>query len=137
MIKLLTVLLITISTLTFAKPQIDHDFLKSDTGYTYSKVDTEPVPKKGMETLYKKWSSYGKYPLEARKKGIEGKVYVSLVIDKKGKMTDLKVIKGLGSGCDEAAIEALLNTKTKWIPGRNGGKRVKVNLVLPFTFRLN
>jgi periplasmic protein TonB len=133
---LLTPLLAINLTLTFATSQFDYKTLQSDTVYSYSDVDTRPTLEKGMESLYKKWNSYAKYPSQARRNKIEGKVFLSFVVDEKGNITEPKVEQGLGYGCDEAAIEALLKTGLKWTPGIKDGKNVKVRMVLPFAFRL-
>lgn len=137
MTKFFTTILVTISTLTFAAPHFDRQSVPTDTVYSYSEVDTKPAPEKGMESLYKKWNFYAKYPSKARRNKIEGKVYVSCIIDENGELIESTVEKGLGYGCDEAAIAALQKTKLKWTPGTKGGKKVKVKMILPFTFRLN
>ncbi|QHT67367.1 energy transducer TonB [Rhodocytophaga rosea] len=134
--KFLTVLFVILSTLTFATSKINNNAYKSDTIYSYDEVDTKPTVEKGMESLYKKWNSVVKYPAKARINNIEGKLFVSFIVDEMGNITDYKVEEGLGYGCDEAAIKALIKTKLQWTPGIKDGKPVKVRLVLPFAFKL-
>jgi TonB family protein len=134
--KFLTVLFVILSTLTFATSKINNNAFKSDTIYSYDDVDTKPTVEKGMESLYKKWNSVVKYPAKARKNNIEGKLFVSFIVDEMGNISDHKVEQGLGYGCDEAAIEALVKTGLKWTPGIKDGKNVKVRIVLPFAFKL-
>ncbi|GJQ31455.1 MAG: hypothetical protein HBSAPP04_02940 [Ignavibacteriaceae bacterium] len=96
----------------------------------YVEADKMPEPVGGMEAIMK----LVVYPEEAMKKGLEGMVVVSGVIDEKGNVIKTKVEKSIGSGCDEAALKAL--TSTKWIPGEVKGKKVKVKIALPVMFKL-
>ncbi len=96
----------------------------------YVEADKMPEPIGGMEAIMK----LVVYPEEAMKKGLEGMVVVSGVIDEKGNVIKTKVEKSIGSGCDEAALKAL--TGTKWIPGEVKGKKVKVKVALPVMFKL-
>jgi len=74
------------------------------------------------------------YPEIAKKAGIEGKVYVQFIIDEKGNVTNPVVLKGIGGGCDEAALEAV--KKAKFKPGKQRGRPVKVQYSIPIIFRL-
>lgn len=75
-----------------------------------------------------------KYPQEAKLNGIEGKVYVLAFIDEKGNVAKAKVIKGAGYGLDEAALNAV--KEIKFIPGKQRGKPVKVQVTIPIVFKL-
>lgn len=75
------------------------------------------------------------YPPEARKNRIQGRVVVSFVVNKQGKAQDLKVDKGLGYGCDRAAIEAV--QRASFEPATKNGNPVNFKFALPITFRLN
>ena len=74
------------------------------------------------------------YPALARKAGIEGKVYVEFVVDEKGNVVDPKVIRGIGGGCDQAALNAV--KQAKFTPGMQHGKPVKVRYSVPIVFKL-
>jgi len=74
------------------------------------------------------------YPEIAKRAGVEGKVYVLAFVDEKGNVTNAKIIKGIGAGCDEAAIDAVLQTKFK--PGKQRGTPVKVQVSIPIVFKL-
>ncbi|WP_276372678.1 energy transducer TonB [Chryseolinea sp. H1M3-3] len=91
--------------------------------------------KGGMERLYQDIRGDLKYPRMARRSGIEGKVFIEFTVDKTGTLRDLKVLKGIGGGCDEVALEAL-RTKTTWTPAKVKGKPVLQRLVLPIAFKL-
>ena len=68
--------------------------------------------------------------------GIEGKVFVEFVVRKSGKITDIKVLKGIGAGCDEAA-KTVLSDVEDWNPGIMKGRPVAVKMVMPIIFKLN
>lgn len=75
------------------------------------------------------------YPEIARLAGIEGRVTVQFVIDERGNVINPVVVRGIGAGCDEAAIEAV--KKARFTPGMQRGRPVKVAYTLPVTFRLS
>ena len=93
-------------------------------------AEVMPEPIGGIEGIYKKIE----YPSVAKMAGVEGKVYVLVFINETGGVDDVKVIKGIGGGCEEAVISAVKDTKFK--PASNGGKPTKVKLSLSFTFKL-
>jgi protein TonB len=76
-----------------------------------------------------------KYPAQARRMGVEGKVFVQFVIGKDGAISDVKVIKGIGAGCDEEAIR-VVQSSPSWNPGKQRGKAVKQRYTLPIIFKL-
>lgn len=92
----------------------------------------------GVEAFRKMVAANIVYPQEAKNKKIEGKSLISFVIDTEGNITQVKVLKKLGAGCDEAAMNAILATKhIKWTPATNTeGKMVKVRKTLPVSFNL-
>ena len=90
-----------------------------------------PEPIGGLNAIQKKII----YPETARRSGIEGKVYVQTFIDEKGDVVKTKIIKGIGDGCDEAAVNAVKNTKFK--PAKQRDKLVKAQVVVPILFKLN
>lgn len=75
------------------------------------------------------------YPEEAKKAGVEGKVVIQALIDENGDVIKTSILKSLGSGCDEAALKAI--KKTKFTPGMNKGKKVKAEVKIPISFKLN
>ncbi len=99
-------------------------------------VESMPSFKGGMSEFYKFVSKNLIYPAQARRMGIEGKVYVYFVVDNDGSLSDIEVVKGIGAGCDE---EVLRITKMcpNWNPGKQRGEPVRVRMMMPITFRLN
>lgn len=75
------------------------------------------------------------YPELAKRAGIEGNVTVIAFVDKTGKVTKCEVARGIGGGCDEAAIEAVM--KNRFNPGMQRGKPVNVKVAIPIRFKLN
>jgi len=108
-------------------------FSEQDTIYHVSEVI--PTYTGGMPAFYRGLSKSLVYPRYSRRNNIEGKVFVQFVIDKKGAIRDIKVLKGIGGGCDEAAMEACL-AQGSWIAGTTNGKPVKTRMVLPIQFKL-
>lgn len=93
-------------------------------------VEEMPEPVGGIQAIQSKI----KYPEIAKRAGVEGKVYVLAFVDETGTVTDAKIIKGLGAGCDEEALNAVKQTKFK--PGKQRGKPVKVQVSIPILFKL-
>ena len=75
------------------------------------------------------------YPEFARRAGIEGRVFVQFVVDEQGNPSDIRVVRGIGGGCDEAAVAAV--RASRFSPGLQRGRPVKVRMSLPVTFRLS
>ncbi|SMD34999.1 outer membrane transport energization protein TonB (TC 2.C.1.1.1) [Reichenbachiella faecimaris] len=99
-------------------------------------VEDQPGPPGGMAAFYTYVAKEMKYPNQARRMGIEGRVFVQFVVDKTGNLTEVRAIKGIGAGCDEEAVRVLKNAP-KWSPGKQRGRPVKVRMILPITFKLS
>ncbi|GAA5522799.1 energy transducer TonB [Aliifodinibius salicampi] len=93
-------------------------------------VEEMPKIKGGQEWLY----DNVEYPERARKSNIEGRVTVQFIVTENGKVEDPKVIRGIGGGCDQAALEVI--KKAEFTPGRQRGKPVRVKMSQPIVFRL-
>jgi protein TonB len=76
------------------------------------------------------------YPQMARESGIQGRVFVTFVVERDGSVTDVRVLRGIGGGCDEEAIRVIKNMP-KWNPGKQRGKSVRVQFNMPILFKLN
>jgi protein TonB len=93
-------------------------------------VEEMPEPIGGIKGIQEKIV----YPEIAKRAGVEGKVYILAFVDETGKVTKAQVLKGIGAGCDEAALKAVEETKFK--PGKQRGKPVKVQVSIPIVFKL-
>lgn len=102
----------------------------------YKEVETPATPPKGYTHLYKYVGKQMRYPSEAVKYRVQGKVYIQFVIDKQGNMVDMKVVRGIGAGCDEEALRALKAYPEQWKPGIQHGVKVKQRMILPISFSL-
>lgn len=76
-----------------------------------------------------------KYPSRALQRDISGKVHLSFIVMPDGSISDIQVLKGIGSGCDEEAVR-VVSQMPKWIPGKQGGRAVKVKIIQPIKFSL-
>lgn len=94
-------------------------------------VEEMPSPIGGVKAIQEKIQ----YPEIAKRAGIQGRVFVKAFIDEKGNVTKAEIIKGLGGGCDTEAIKAV--KETKFEPGRQRGKAVKVQVTVPILFKLD
>ncbi len=74
------------------------------------------------------------YPKQAIKMDITGKVFVQFVIEKDGAVTNVKVIRGIGYGCDEEAARAVASMP-KWTPAKMNGRTVRRKMVIPVSFQ--
>ena len=99
-------------------------------------VEDQPEYPGGISAFYKYVGKNMKYPKQARRMGIEGKVYVQFVVDKDGSVTEVRAVKGIGAGCDEEA-ERVLKAAQKFKPGKQRGRAVKVRMMMPIIFKLN
>lgn len=98
-------------------------------------VEKMPAFDGGYSAFAKYLSKNIKYPSQARRMGVEGRVFVEFIINETGELTKIRTIKGIGAGCDEEA-ERVLENAPKWSPGKQRGIPVKVKMVLPIDFRL-
>jgi len=132
--KLLTIsiglLILTVGTM---KAQ-DNVTINPDSVYT--KVDVLPEFPGGMKALGKYVDGKNHhYPAEAQKNKIEGKVMVQFIINADGTPSDFKVIKGIGYGCDEAAVEAF-KKMPNWKPAQIGGQPVRFLATMGYLYGL-
>jgi TonB family protein len=93
-------------------------------------VEEMPSPIGGMKAIQEKI----KYPESAKKAGIEGRVFVKAFIDENGNVASAEIIKGTEESLDKAALDAV--KLTKFEPGRQRGKTVKVQVTIPIMFKL-
>ena len=89
----------------------------------------------GPAALMEFLSKNVKYPQEAYKNGIQGRVIVTFVINKDGSISDAKVVKSVDPQLDEEALR-VVHSMPNWIPGRQNGEPVNVKYTVPITFKL-
>lgn len=94
-------------------------------------VEEMPQPIGGMEAIYERAKNY---PEVARRAGVEGTVTVQFLVDENGDVREAIVLRSVGAGLDELAVEAIVNTK--FSPGRQRTRAVPVKMSLPIRFSL-
>ncbi|MEI8201746.1 MAG: energy transducer TonB [Bacteroidota bacterium] len=99
-------------------------------------VEEMPSYPGGDESRIKFLTDNIKYPQVAKESGIQGTVYVTFVIDEKGRVTDVKVLRGIGGGCDEEAVR-VVKLFPPWNAGKQTGKAVRVQFNMPIKFTLS
>jgi len=110
-------------------PKEDKKIIEEEPTY-FVAVEEMPEPIGGIQAIQSKIV----YPEIAKRAGVEGKVYVLAFVNEQGTVTKAEIIKGLGAGLDEAALGAV--KKTKFKPGKQRGKPVKVQVSIPIVFKL-
>lgn len=108
---------------------------KEDVDQIFSVVEETAEPKGGMPAFYKYVGEKMKYPAQARRMGVEGRVFVEFVVNRDGSIVDVKAIKGIGAGCDEEAVR-VVQSAPSWKPGKQRGKPVRQKMVIPIIFKL-
>lgn len=104
--------------------------------YDLGSVDVAPEFQGGSKALSRYLGSAIRYPAQARENKTQGKVYIGFIVERNGTLSDFKVIKGIGSGCDEEAIR-VLKLSPAWKPGMAEGNPVRTSYVQPITYQLN
>jgi protein TonB len=103
----------------------------------FEKVEVMP---KFQDQDYKQFNHWVmknvKYPEDALKEGISGKVFVSFIINIEGDIEEVKIKKGVNKSLDEEVLR-VVKSSPKWTPGYDGKKAVNVAMVIPVEFKLN
>ena len=73
--------------------------------------------------------------MKARESDIQGRVFISFVIEKDGSISNVQVLRGIGGGCDEEAVR-VVQSLPKFKPGKQRGLRVRVAYTIPIVFKL-
>ena len=117
----------------YVPPVEDDEEIKEQEIFTV--VESMPEFPGGMGTLMTYLAKHIKYPPLAKESGIQGKVFINFVVEPDGSISNVKVLRGIGGGCDEEAVRVVKNMP-KWKPGMQRGKPVRVSFNLPVKFTL-
>jgi TonB family protein len=101
----------------------------------FTNVEVLPTFPGGLEAFGKFLAENLKYPAKAKENNIQGRVFLNFVVEKDGSLSDIKVVRGIGYGCDEEAVRVLA-ISPKWIPGKQNGKLVRVSYTIPIFFQM-
>lgn len=98
--------------------------------------DVEAEYPGGVTALQKFINETVQYPVDAIEKGIQGRVYLSFVVETDGSLTNIKVERGVSPELDREA-KRVVRAMPKWIPGESGGKKIRTKARLPIIFQLS
>jgi len=104
--------------------------------YDIITIEKAPEFPGGMAKFYAYLSKSIRYPAMAAEQNVQGKVFVSFVVEKNGDLTDIHVERKLGAGTDEEAIR-VLKASPQWLPGVQNGIKVRVKYNIPISFSLS
>ena len=110
--------------------------IPKDDGPIHQIVDDAPKFPGGEEARMAFLQGNLRYPAEAREKGIQGTVFVTFVVERDGRITNVEVVRGIGGGVDEEAARVVKNMPN-WIPGKHEGETVRVQFMMPIRFTLS
>lgn len=99
------------------------------------KAEVMPEFPGGEQAMMKFVSENVQYPEEAKEKEISGRVLVGFIVEKDGSVNEVKIVRGIGGGCDEEAVR-VVKAMPKWKPGKQDGKTVRVSYTMPFFFKM-
>ena len=115
---------------------VGDDSTESDQEEVYQVVEQQPSFPGGMEELFKYLTYNVKYPIDATKNKIEGRILVTFVVEHDGSISNVNVANSVYPSLDKESIR-VVSGMPKWIPGKANGKTVRVKYTIPITFRLN
>lgn len=124
--------------IAFRQSRIPSHAAASDDIVSYNDCDERPLFLNSADpvTFLEKWVyQYLKYPAEAVREGIQGRVMVEFIIEKDGKVTNARVVKGVSEELDAEALK-VINASPKWKAGRVAGEKVRTSMTIPVEFRL-
>jgi TonB family protein len=132
-----TNLAITEAPIVIEEKPVERVIEEEETDHTppFTVVEEMPSFPGGEEARLKFLQDNINYPQIAKESGIQGTIYVSFIVDSKGRISDAKVIRGIGGGCDEEALR-IIKSMPVWNPGKQAGRPVKVQFTMPIKFML-
>jgi protein TonB len=107
-----------------------------NTVYSSAGVEVYPEFPGGMAAWAKFIQKNLSYPYQAQENNVQGKVFLSFVVEKDGSITDVKIVRGIGYGCDEEAVR-VIKKSPKWNAGKQNNAYVRVRYNMPINYTLN
>ncbi|MDZ7935877.1 MAG: TonB family protein [Emticicia sp.] len=108
---------------------------KSIADEVYTKVSESPAFPGGVKEMYPFIAKNLKYPEEAKRNNIKGKVFIKFIVRKDGSISDISILQGIGYGCEEEAMR-IIEMMPKWNPGKQNGVPVNTYFTMPIAFIL-
>lgn len=122
-------------TTVIVKPGEKPGSVEADPDQIFTAVELVPEYPGGLDKLGSYLAKFIRYPAVARENGIQGRVIITFVVERDGSLSKVKVVRGIGSGCDEEAVRVMKNSP-KWKPGIQNGRPVRVLYSIPISFTL-
>lgn len=120
---------------TFTPTETVSENIEKNTETVFTVVEESAMFPGGQDELIKYLAQNIKYPKQARVRGVEGLVSVSFVVEKDGSLTDIKLLRDIGSGCGQEALR-VVKEMPKWKPAKLKGEIVRMQFNLPVKFTL-
>ena len=114
----------------------DHAKITEESDVPLTTADQMPQFPGGEREMMRFIKQNLRYPLSAQENRVQGTVILNFVVNREGKIINLKVIKGIGFGCDEESVR-VMERMPLWSPGRQRGQAVMVSFTMPIRFVLN
>ena len=110
--------------------------IKEDPPKILSVVDEMPTFPGGDQARIDFLGENIRYPELAKREGVQGHVFVTFVVEEDGNLSNVKILRGIGGGCDEETVR-VIESMPKWKPGKQQGKAVRVQFNMPILFKLD
>ncbi len=108
---------------------------EEDPNKIFTSVEQNPEFPGGDAAFGKYLGNKIRYPAIAKENNVQGKVFLNFTVERDGSLTDIKVVRGIGSGCDDEAVR-VLKSSPRWKPGIQNGRAVRVSYTIPISFTL-
>ena len=108
---------------------------EEDPNKIFTSVEQNPEFPGGDAAFGKYLGNKIRYPAIAKENNVQGKVFLNFTVERDGSLTDIKVVRGIGSGCDDEAVR-VLKSSPRWRPGIQNGRAVRVSYTIPISFTL-
>lgn len=115
--------------------QLDVYALAPDSSKVYDVVEKMPMFPGGTKALMKYLATHIVYPAQAKKDGIQGKVFASFIVNADGSISGIRIIKSVSPSLDAEVIR-IIKSMPDWTPGEEKGQKVRVKYALPVKFTL-
>jgi len=119
----------------YVAPDIVEEVLEDETEI-FIVVEESPGYPGGDEARMRFLRDNIRYPAIARESGIQGTVFIQFVVERDGSITDVRVVRGIGGGCDEEAVR-VVQMMPRWTPGKQRNRAVRVQFMMPIRFTLS
>lgn len=131
-----TILFFSFQSNTISKFSYSTTFLIDDSTRVYETVDLEPEFEGGEEAMIRFLQTNLKYPAIAIQKGDQGRVYVRMIVEPNGALSNIEIARGVSPELDDEALR-VIKSMPNWNPGQQKGRFVRVSIVVPIYFKLN